>query len=109
MRSWRARRRSWCQYADPSRSRLPSTAVLMRLNWLRYAGATATLAALACARTAPQPAPATSPEITAADLEHRLFLIAHDSMMGRETGSEGAYKATDYIASEFRRLGLEAA
>jgi hypothetical protein len=52
---------------------------------------------------------ATSADISEADLRHRLFLIADDSMMGRETGSEGAYKATEYIASEFRRLGLEPA
>jgi len=63
----------------------------------------------ACVRTAPSPIVGTSPEITAADLEKRLFLIADDSMMGRETGSLGAYKATDYIAAEFRRMGLEPA
>jgi hypothetical protein len=51
----------------------------------------------------------TSAEITPADLEKRLFLIAHDSMMGRESGSEGDYKAAEYVASEFRRLGLEPA
>src|SRR5512132_3749669 len=55
------------------------------------------------------PATSTSAEITPADLERRLFLIAHDSMMGRESGSEGDFKAADYIASEFRRLGLEPA
>src|SRR5204862_1073323 len=47
--------------------------------------------------------------ITTADLEHRLRIIADDSMMGRETGSEGDHKAAEYIASEFRRLGLEPA
>jgi hypothetical protein len=52
---------------------------------------------------------ATSADITEADLRRRLFLIADDSMMGRETGSEGAHKTTEYIASEFRRLGLEPA
>jgi hypothetical protein len=71
-------------------------------------------AAASCTRTsgnAPVPASShvTTAEITAADLRHRLFLIAHDSMMGRETGSEGNYKATEYIASEFKRLGLEPA
>lgn len=30
-------------------------------------------------------------------------------MQGRETGSEGDYRTQDYIASEFRRLGLEPA
>src|SRR5438874_13029225 len=52
---------------------------------------------------------ATEPEITAADLRQRLYLIADDSMMGRETGSLGAFKASAYVASQFRRLGLEPA
>jgi hypothetical protein len=47
--------------------------------------------------------------ITAEDLRRRLFLVAHDSMMGRETGSEGAFKTAAYVASEFERLGLEPA
>lgn len=47
--------------------------------------------------------------ITARDLEERLTRLAHDSLMGRMTGSDGAYKATAYIASEFKRLGLEPA
>ena len=53
--------------------------------------------------------PSTSTAITAADLRQRLFAIADDSMMGRETGSLGAFKAADYAAAEFRRLGLEPA
>jgi hypothetical protein len=48
-------------------------------------------------------------EITPADLERRLNIIAHDSMMGRETGSEGDYKTAAYIASQFQKLGLEPA
>jgi hypothetical protein len=72
------------------------------------------LALAACARAstiapAGTPTGATSADITEADLRRRLFLIADDSMMGRETGSEGAHKTTEYIASEFRRLGLEPA
>ncbi|HEU4786945.1 MAG TPA: hypothetical protein VFS57_06045, partial [Gemmatimonadaceae bacterium] len=35
---------------------------------------------------------ATSADITEADLHHRLFLIADDSMMGRESGSEGDFQ-----------------
>ena len=70
----------------------------------------AVIALVACARAGTlAPAGATSRDISEADLRHRLFLIADDSMMGRETGSEGAYKTTEYIASEFRRLGLEPA
>src|SRR6266700_8048336 len=51
----------------------------------------------------------TQPAITGADLRQRLYLIADDSLMGRETGSEGAFKASAYVAAEFRRLGLEPA
>jgi hypothetical protein len=65
--------------------------------------------AAACTRSAPSPAGATSTEITEADLAHRLGLIAHDSMMGRESGSEGDYKTAEYVATEFRRLGLQPA
>ena len=51
----------------------------------------------------------TQADITANDLEHRLFLIAHDSMMGREPGQSGNYKTAEYVAAEFRRLGLKPA
>jgi peptidase M28-like protein len=65
----------------------------------------------ACARPAPTgPAPAaTTAPITAQDLRQRLFAFAADSMLGRETGTIGNVKGTDYIAAEFRRLGLEPA
>src|SRR4029078_4883355 len=73
----------------------------------------ATLALASCTSrvTTSTPASATGPvsAITPADLERRLFIIAHDSMMGRETGSEGAFKTTAYIAAEFQRLGLRPA
>lgn len=49
------------------------------------------------------------PEITPGDLMTRLYIVANDSMMGRAAGHIGNVKATDYIASEFRRLGLEPA
>jgi hypothetical protein len=49
----------------------------------------------------------TSAAITAGDLATRLFIIADDSMMGRESGERGNEMATDYIAAEFRRLGLQ--
>src|SRR5579862_6954131 len=51
----------------------------------------------------------TTTEITTADLEYRLKIIADDSMMGRESGSKGDYMAAEYVASEFKRLGLEPA
>ena len=55
---------------------------------------------------APRP---TSPAITANDLRTRLYQIADDSMMGRRIGELGNFKATEYVAREFRRLGLKPA
>jgi hypothetical protein len=81
----------------------------MPLSRTLAALAVASLAAACAGPGAPSPAAGTAPDITERDLEHRLFLLAHDSLMGRETGSEGAFKAADYIAAEFRRLGLEPA
>ena len=56
-----------------------------------------------------QGSPRTSPAITVADLRSRLFRIADDSMLGRETGSKGAFQTADYVAAEFARLGLRPA
>ena len=47
--------------------------------------------------------------ITANDLRTRLYGIADDSMRGRRMGELGNYKTTDYIAREFKRLGLKPA
>jgi Zn-dependent M28 family amino/carboxypeptidase len=55
---------------------------------------------------APRP---TVPAITANDLRTRLYQISDDSMLGRRVGELGNYKATAYIASEFKRLGLKPA
>jgi hypothetical protein len=51
----------------------------------------------------------TQPAITANDLRTRLYQFADDSMQGRRIGELGNYKGTEYIASEFRRLGLKPA
>ena len=51
----------------------------------------------------PQP---TRPDITAADLMTRLYIFADDSMLGREAGTLGNVKGTNYIAAEIKRLGL---
>lgn len=48
----------------------------------------------------------TQSDITGDDLRTRLGILAHDSMMGREAGTLGNYMATEYIASEFKRMGL---
>ena len=55
---------------------------------------------------APRP---TSSEISANDLRTRLYGFADDSMSGRRIGEVGNYKGTEYIASEFKRLGLKPA
>ena len=52
---------------------------------------------------APQP---TTANITSSDLMTRLYIFADDSMMGREAGTVGNVKGTDYIAAEAKRLGL---
>ncbi len=51
----------------------------------------------------------TTAAITAQDLRQRLFAFADDSMGGRRSGSIGDFKATEYVAGEFRRLGLQPA
>ncbi len=51
----------------------------------------------------------TEAAITADDLRSRLYRYAHDSMAGRAAGTIENVKATDYIASEFERLGLKPA
>jgi len=47
--------------------------------------------------------------ITANDLRTRLYGLADDSMLGRRIGEPSNYKATEYIAREFKRLGLKPA
>jgi len=50
---------------------------------------------------------ATSPTITAQDLRTRLYIFADDSMMGRQFGTEGNLKGTQYIANELARMGVQ--
>src|SRR5213079_2094692 len=52
-----------------------------------------------------RPAP-TVPAITPGDLMTRLYIFADDSMQGREAGTIGNVKGTDYIADEIKRAGL---
>lgn len=55
---------------------------------------------------APRP---TVSAITANDLRTRLYQFADDSMQGRRIGEKGNVKGTEYIAGEFKRLGLRPA
>ena len=45
--------------------------------------------------------------ITEADVHRRVFLIADDSMGGRDTPSPGLDKTAAYVAREFKRMGLK--
>jgi len=47
--------------------------------------------------------------ITEADVKRRIHVVAHDSMGGRDTPSRGLDLTAQWMASEFRRLGLRAA
>ena len=51
----------------------------------------------------------TSPAITPADLMTRLYIFADDSMLGREAGTIGNVRATEYIVRELTRLGVKPA
>jgi hypothetical protein len=51
----------------------------------------------------------TEAAITPADLMTRLYIIADDSMLGREAGTLGNVRATNYIAREMQRMGLRPA
>ena len=55
------------------------------------------------------PSDGTSPAITAHDLELRLTAFADDSAMGREAGTIWNVKATDWVAAQFAKYGLQPA
>lgn len=62
----------------------------------------------ACVRTSTSPAPArTTAAITPEDTRSRIYLVADDSMLGREAGAHGNFVMTEYLAREMKRLGLE--
>ncbi len=45
--------------------------------------------------------------ITAADIATRIGILAHDSMLGRDTPSRGLELTAQYVADQFRRFGLK--
>ena len=44
--------------------------------------------------------------ITAPELEKHLYIVAADSMQGRDTGSEGQKKAGKYLITEYQKMGI---
>ncbi|MEP6832795.1 MAG: M20/M25/M40 family metallo-hydrolase [Gemmatimonas sp.] len=55
-----------------------------------------------------QPQP-TEAAITVRDIMTRTYIVADDSMQGRDTGKNGGLKSAMYIAGELKRMGLEPA
>jgi hypothetical protein len=55
---------------------------------------------------APRP---TSAPIAPGDLRTHVYVLAADSMRGRESGTRGNVMATEYIAAQARRIGLQPA
>jgi hypothetical protein len=49
------------------------------------------------------------PDIPAANIEAHIRFLAHDMMGGRASGSDGYDIASNYVASQFRLMGLEPA
>ncbi len=74
--------------------------------------ALATLAACSSGKPTPatQPAPGTAvPAVSPATLKADLYAFADDSMQGREAGTIGNVKGTDFIAAQVKKLGLQPA
>ncbi|HEU4880419.1 MAG TPA: M28 family peptidase [Gemmatimonadaceae bacterium] len=68
----------------------------------------AVLASVGCAIPAGAPSPLrTTAAITAGDAKTRIYIVADDSMRGREAGAAGNFTMTSYVAKEMERLGLE--
>ncbi|HEX5387825.1 MAG TPA: M28 family peptidase [Gemmatimonadales bacterium] len=65
----------------------------------------AALVAPLAAQTAPSVTSAAG-TITPADVQHRIGIIADDSMLGRDTPSRGLDETAAWVAGEFRRFGL---
>jgi hypothetical protein len=63
----------------------------------------------AMASAAPLSAQTTSAAMLPDDLLLRVRILADDSMLGRNAGGIGNVRATDYVADELARLGLEPA
>ena len=58
---------------------------------------------------APGPLDGAAETITAHDLRAKIEILAHDSMMGRDTPSPGLERAAAYVVGEFHKLGLRPA
>ena len=57
--------------------------------------------------TAPLPAPTPEQALAARTVQAHVEFLADDRLEGRDTGSRGHEIAANYVASQFRQLGLE--
>src|SRR5215218_1273990 len=83
----------------------------MRSRFLVVLAAVSTSAAAQSAKDLPRkyaPQPTTA-DITVRDVMTRTYIIADDSMEGRDTGRRGGLRSATYIANELKRLGVEPA
>src|SRR6476619_3517726 len=83
----------------------------MTLRLLMLVAAASTTAAAQSSKELPRkhtPEPTTA-EITVRDVMTRTYIIADDSMEGRDTGRRGGLRSATYIANELKRLGIEPA
>jgi hypothetical protein len=79
-----------------------------------YLGPIALAALAACSggqpKPATQPAPGTAvPAVSPATLKTELYAFSDDSMQGREAGTIGNVKGTNFIAAQVKKLGLQPA
>jgi hypothetical protein len=65
--------------------------------------------ATSCVHVTVGPSSGTTAAITPGDLRVRLMAFADDSMMGRDAGTYWNEKAGDYVATQFRAVGLRPA
>jgi len=92
-----------CSYPIPNVCRMHNNFVLQALL------VTLTGAGFAGPGAAQQQTGAPRSIISPARLRQDLYRLADDSMMGREPGGAGNFKAAAYVAEQFRKLGLRPA
>jgi Peptidase family M28 len=92
-------------HGDPTQTR--SGAAQVRRSRARQMFAS--LAAACTAACGAGRAPIPSAAVTQQSLRTRLTAFAHDTMMGREAGTKWNERATEYVAAQFRALGVEPA
>jgi hypothetical protein len=85
--------------------------VVMRLMKLGFVAGSMAFVAACSTASAPTPAVTvtTGPAVEVDRLESMLYAFAHDSMMGREAGTEGHRRATRFLEDRARAFGLEPA